>query len=73
MSKTQFRPKVEVEPYNSKLTKCYASLCCNKSHQCNKQFSLTHKHLPQNKTAAYVGAETHLFQACFVRPGYLFF
>jgi len=23
MSKTQFRPKVEIEPYNSKLTTCY--------------------------------------------------
>jgi len=23
MSKTQFRPKVEKEPYNSKLTKCH--------------------------------------------------
>jgi len=22
MSKTQFRPKVEIEPYNSKLTNC---------------------------------------------------
>jgi len=23
MSKTQFRPKVEIEPYNSKLTTCF--------------------------------------------------
>jgi len=27
MSKTQFRPKVETEPYNSKLTNCFLLKC----------------------------------------------